>query len=95
MHVNISSLIEINVVLDHSLLILISHVLFGMLEVVVHLIEVASELTIYNLNLLAIARDSPAPLGVDAAYSDHQLTLLLEGTSVEDINLLLSQTGVH
>jgi len=95
MHVDISRLIKINVVLDHSLLVLVSCVLFSILEVVVHLLEVASELTVYNLDLLAVARDSPAVLSVDAANGDHQLTLLLEGTSVEDINLFLSQAGVH
>mmetsp|Transcript_33012 Transcript_33012/g.50565 ORF Transcript_33012/g.50565 Transcript_33012/m.50565 type:complete len:435 (-) Transcript_33012:16-1320(-) len=93
---DVSSLIMVDVELNHFLLGIIASILNGFLQVGVHLLEVLGELSEHDVEFVALEVD--VLLGAllrDAANGQHELVALLKNAGVQDIDLLAVQELLH
>lgn len=82
MSVDVTIFVMVDIELNHFGLVLVSRVLFSVFEVIVHLFEVGSELTIHYLKFFPFALDCSIFVGVNASNCNDEGVFFLESTSV-------------
>ena len=85
-----TSLVMFDVLLNHELLSVISHIGESFLQVSVEPLQVFGEFAKHDVKGLALELHLARFLSLDASNSDHKLSVrLLEDTRVQDVELLL------